>query len=555
MKRNLAALEGDTFDLLVIGGGIQGAFAAWDAVTRGLSVALVEKADFGAATSANSLKTIHGGIRHLQGAEFGRLRQSIRERSLLMRVAPHLVRPLPVLIPTYHGLKTGRALFRLALIINDMVGFDRNSLAGGDGIIPRSRILTPDETLALFGGFDRNRLTGGALWYDAQLVDSERLTLSCLLSAAERGAVLANYTEATELLSAGSRVRGVRVRDRAGSGDFVEVRARTVLNTTGPWSPFLFPATAMAAPVLHRGLALGINLVTRGNQLQVAIGFRSKRADRGLVGGDRRYLFATPWRDATLFGTYYTVHSGVPDDMNVAQANLADFVDELNEACPFLELSLKDVSAYHAGLLPRRGMGLGPSELTLAPRHRIVDHSRTGGPIGLITVRSVKYTFARRVAQEAIDRVFAAMDRKVPRCLTGELPVWGGESAVTDSSSRAGDASSASKKLASVYGSRWPEVANACPEDRDWTEAIGDDESSPLRCQVLWAVRKEMALRLPDVVFRRTQMGAVACPTPALLKAVARIMGEELRWDENRRAAEVKDVVRSYLPLEYGPSS
>lgn len=555
MIRNLAALEGDTFDLLVIGGGIQGAFAVWDAVTRGLSVALIEKADFGAATSANSLKTIHGGIRHLQGAEFGRLRQSIRERSLLMRIAPHLVRPLPVLIPTYRGLKTGRTLFRLALFINDLVGFDRNSLAGEGGIIPRSRILTPDETLALFGGFDRNGLSGGALWYDAQLVDSERLTLSCLLSAAERGAVLANYAEATELLSSGSRVRGVRVRDRAGSGEFVEVRARTVLNTTGPWSPFLFPGTAMVSPFLHRGLALGINLVTRGSPLQVAIGFRSKRGDRDLVGGARRYLFATPWRDATIFGTYYTVHGGPADDMKVAQASLEDFVDELNEACPFLELSLREVSAYHAGLLPRRGTGLGPSELPLASRHRIVDHSRVGGPVGLITVRSVKYTFARRVAQEAIDRVFAVMDSKAPRCLTGELPVWGAESAVSGSLDRDRDTSSASKHLASIYGGRWPEVANACPADREWTAAIGDDDSSPLRCQVLWAVRREMALRLPDVIFRRTQMGAVACPAPVQLEAVARIMGEELGWDENRRAAEVKDVVRSYLPLECGPSS
>lgn len=549
MKRNLAELENGTFDLLVVGGGIQGAFAAWDGVTRGLSVALVEKSDFGGATSANSLKTIHGGIRHLQGAEFGRLRQSIRERSLLMRIAPHLVRPLPVLVPTYRGLMTSRSLFRAALFVNDLFGFDRNALAGAPEVIPRGRVLTRAETLELFGGFDPEGLSGGALWYDGQLVDSERLTLSCLLSAAERGAVVSNYTEATELVTSGSRVEGVRARDMAGSDRAVEVRARTVLNTTGPWSPFLFPEAATASPALHRGLALGINVVTRCHRLPVAIGFRSRRGGQDLVGGSRRYLFAAPWNDATIFGTSYAVHDGEVDDTNVAEATLADFVDELNEACPPLELSLRDISTYHAGLLPRKGPGSDPSEVPLAHRHRVIDHSRTG-PAGLITVRSVKYTFARRVAQEAIDRVFASLNTRAPQCLTGEIPVWGGGATPTANAA----SSSADKRLMTIYGSRWSEVLDACVEDRNWLDAVESDDSSPLRCQILWAVRREMALRLADVVFRRTQMGAVNRPSAAALEAVSRVMGEELGWDERRRIVEVEDVVGSYLPLDYRAS-
>ena len=201
MKRDIAALADREFDLVVVGAGVYGAATAWDASLRGLSVALIDKGDFGSGTSFNSLKTIHGGLRYLQHADFTRMRESVRERRNLMRIAPHLVHPLPFLVPTYRGslLKT-RTVMRAALFINDLVSWDRNELADRQKHLPAGKALTRDACLEMAPGIERDGLTGGVLWYDAQMYNSDRLTLSFVLSAAKEGAVVANYVEATELI-------------------------------------------------------------------------------------------------------------------------------------------------------------------------------------------------------------------------------------------------------------------------------------------------------------------------------------------------------------------
>ena len=177
MKRDPSKLTNANYDLLIIGAGINGACAAWDATLRGLSVAIIDKGDFGAATSANSLKFIHGGLRYLQKADFRRTRMSIYERSVLLRIAPNFVHPIPCLIPTYGHYKQGREVMRLALKINDLFGFDRNRNLDFNRIIPDGKVISKDECLKLFPHFNNNGLTGGAIWYDCQVRNSERLTL------------------------------------------------------------------------------------------------------------------------------------------------------------------------------------------------------------------------------------------------------------------------------------------------------------------------------------------------------------------------------------------
>lgn len=198
MKRNLEELSNTQFDVLVIGGGIYGACVAYEATLRGLSVALVEKQDFCGATSANSLKTIHGGLRYLQHADFKRMRESIYERRTLMKIAPHLVHPLPVLVPTYgHGLK-GIEAMTVALKINDLVSCDRNlGLPDPQKHIPTGRTLSPTECLNTLPGISADGLTGGAIFHDAQVYNSERLVLAYLQSATQLGLRVANYLEVT----------------------------------------------------------------------------------------------------------------------------------------------------------------------------------------------------------------------------------------------------------------------------------------------------------------------------------------------------------------------
>ena len=310
MKRDLNALSGATHDLLIVGGGIHGSIAAWDATLRGLRVALIERADFGGATSANSLRIVHGGLRYLQQADFARMRESIRERRAFLRIAPHLVRPLGFLVAT-HGLSgRSRGAMRVALGIADLVGFDRNRGLDPHRRVPAGRTISRTDCLEICPALETAAITGGAIWYDAQSIDSERLTLGFLLAAAERGMTAANYVEARELIVKNGRIQGARATDHR-SGESFEIRAHTVLNAAGPWVERLVrkaDADQEASP-----LAVGVNLVVRRPPIDLAVGFpsRTTASDDPVCGGGR-YLFMTPWRSSTLIGTAYRVWRGRP---------------------------------------------------------------------------------------------------------------------------------------------------------------------------------------------------------------------------------------------------
>jgi glycerol-3-phosphate dehydrogenase len=293
VKRDLAALTAREHDLLVVGGGIHGAAAAWDAAQRGLAVALVEAGDFGSGTSWNSLKTIHGGLRHLQRADLASLRESTRERAALMRIAPELVRPLPFLLPLYgHGLR-GREAMAAALLAADLLSTGRNDGLPPSHRIPRSRVLSPKEVRERAPGVEAGGLTGGAWWTDAQVQSSERLLFGFLHAAADAGTALANRVEVAGLIRKDGRVAGATARDREGNAT-LEVRSRMVLNAAGPWSDALAASAGIArkpAPMLR-----AVNLV-----------LRRRLVDREALGGrgDGRYLFLVPWSDRSILGTGY----------------------------------------------------------------------------------------------------------------------------------------------------------------------------------------------------------------------------------------------------------
>ena len=233
MRRDIPRLADTSFDLLVVGAGIFGACAAWDASLRGLSVAVVDQDDFGAATSANSLRIVHGGLRYLARGDFQRMRESIKERSTLLRIAPGLVQPLAVLVPTYGRGAQSRTAYGAALRVNDLISRGRNRGLDLAAQIPGGRLVSRDECLASFRWFPRQGLTGGAVWYDAQLKHPERLTLSFLKSAASLGAQPVNYLRVDRLLARSGVVRGARVTDRL-TGAELDVRARAVLVAAGP---------------------------------------------------------------------------------------------------------------------------------------------------------------------------------------------------------------------------------------------------------------------------------------------------------------------------------
>lgn len=401
VKRDIAALAEREHDLLIVGGGIYGAAACWDAAQRGLKVALVEKGDFGSGTSWNSLKTIHGGLRHLQRLEISLLRESVRERRAFLRIAPSLVRPLSFLVPTYgHGLR-GKAAFTLGLLLNDLLASDRNDGLPEADRIPRSRMLSPAEVCEQVPGVPRQGLSGGALWTDAQVQGSERLLLAFLHAASDAGAAIANAVEVTALTRDGSRVSGASAKDHEGGGE-ITLRARVVLNAAGPGAAGLLRRAGLERPRIP--LLRAWNFVLRRPVAsRLAVG----------AGSGGRYLFLVPWRDRSIVGTDYESAEG-PGDPQRQQR----FLDDVRQAFPWAGISAEDVALVHAGLVPGAGGADG-----LWSHSLLVDHEAEDGLQGLVSVVGAKYTAARAAAEKAVDLAFRRLAFAAPPCRTADTPL------------------------------------------------------------------------------------------------------------------------------------
>jgi glycerol-3-phosphate dehydrogenase len=563
MRRDLSPLAERCFDLLVIGGGIHGACIAWDAALRGLTVALVERGDFGQETSANSLKTVHGGLRYLQDLNLSLVRSMIHERKSLLRIAPHLVHQLPCLMPTYNRLMKSKPLMAVALKLNDLIGFDRNNFPDAGKHLPPSRVVSREECLRLLPGLPGEGITGGATWYDGQMYNSERLTLSFALSAEKRGACVANYVEAIGLLREGERVVGITARDRL-AGEQLEIRARMVVNAAGPWVDFVLEGLGRPRKEKKFRHSLAMNLVTRKFIDEYAAGVLSRpQAIPGSQSAARkgRMLFISPWREYSLVGTFHAHYDGHPDAFRIDEAILQQFIDETNTAYPGAQLTLADVRFVHKGFLPANdGKASGdPADVSLVRQGQVYDHQKDEGISGLVTVVGVKYTSARQVAEQAVNLVFRRLGKEPPACRTDATPLHDGQiprfSEYLSQAVQAGSAGNMAEELVRQlvysYGSEYPRLLDLIQSGR----GNGRAPLTPaevLRAEVLYAVRAEKAQQLADVVLRRTGLGSAGRPEEAALQCCAEVMGAELGWDARRRSEEIEATRAVYSFLSSG---
>ena len=540
MTRDLRPLADTRFDLVIIGAGFYGAIAAWDATLRGLSVALIDKGDFGAGTSFNNLKTLHGGLRSLQSLNLAQMRLFVRERRALARVAPHLVRPLPFVVPTYRDARRSAAAMRLALGINDVLSHDRHrDLPDPSLRLPNGELVPRDECLRLNQVIDPTGVTGGAVWYDYQVHSTDRMTFSFVHSAAERGAITANYVKATALLREGDRVAGIRAEDQLGLTQF-DIRARTVLNAAGPWATTLLtqlvPGGRSPAPLLSRAM----NLVTRRRVSTHACG--------GLVEG--RFLFLVPWRDGAILGTSHDPYVGAPDQLLATREAVTALLDQGRKAFPNALLTPEDVTLVHRGLLPMTASS-GP-HVKLLRESAVVDHAADGAS-GLVSMFGVRYTTARHTAARAIDAVFR--DRgvaRVPSSRTAETPVVGG--AIPDKEKFLREAAQPGtdhvseptlRRLALNYGTQFERITELIRDQPDLGRPLSD------RCvvtaaEIVHAVREEGAVKLSDALIRRTEAGSAGHPGGDAVATAAAAMARELGWDADRVAREVAAVEEFY---------
>jgi len=552
MKRNLRQLTANYYDMLVVGGGIYGASIAWDAALRGVRVCLVEKSDFSSGTSSNSLKIIHGGLRYLQHADVRRMRESVREQTILMGIAPHLIHPLPVLIPTYgHGVR-GKAVLSLALLLSELINFDHKLRTDSRHSLPRGRLPSRREVMQLVPGIDPQGLTGGVIFYDAQVYNSERLVLSFLRSAEKVGAEIANYVEVVGFLQQGDYVTGVKARDVL-TGDRFDIRARTVVNASGPWIDRVIGL--LRGKRLNRPNRFGkaINLVTRPIFRTYAVGIPSQNGYRdpdAVVNKGNRLLFVAPWRDRCLIGTAYAVCDEDPDEFRVTGLDIASFLEEINRACPSVNLKRNEISLVHGGLVPISNGHRQNGSVQLAKHYQVRDH-RPEGIKGLISVVGVKYTTARHVAEKVVDHVFELSGQKARRAVSSITPVHGGQIDQFDAFLEAqiskrpfGLGEEATRHLVYNYGSAYPEVLRYLEGERECVAPL--DGFAVFKAEVLHGVRVEMAQKLSDVIFRRTELGTAGHPGNEVLRTCADIMSTELNWSAKRTEQELREVNENF---------
>jgi glycerol-3-phosphate dehydrogenase len=536
MRRATDRLANETFDILIIGGGVTGACVARDAAMRGIRVALVEKGDFANATSAHNSKLVHGGLRYLRNFELGLVRESLKERRIWQRIAPHLVHPLPFLVPMYDAGFRGRATLAAGLTLYDMLSFDKGWLDDPAQRLPNHTWLDKRKALDAEPVLDGKGFEGAFKYYDAQMYAPERLALECLLEADGDDAAIANYVEAVSLLNRNGRIEGCTVRDVLG-GDSFDVRARLTLVAAGPWAD-IFLERALGKPASHKllrskGIHVLVPAMTKNNALTVAAG-----------GG---HFFVLPWHGHTLLGTTDTAFRSAPDEVGVSGADIDGFFGFINANLPGAGLSRSKVEHFYAGLRPLVDDGSGDT-YGASRRAELVDHGESDGLDGLFSAIGGKWTTSRDLAQSVVDDIVEKLSLKAAACETDEEPTAGGDidrfdDFLKEQRAMHGDLPTL-EHLAHMYGTRLPDMlaeANNRPELHAAIGAAGD-----IGAQVLFAVREEMAMTLADVVMRRTCVGQIGTPSPETLERAASLMAAELDWDDARKAREIASLAGAF---------
>jgi glycerol-3-phosphate dehydrogenase len=520
----LDALGGETFDVAVVGGGINGAGIARDASLRGMRVAVLEQGDFASGTSSRSSKLIHGGLRYLEQGHVRLVREASREREQLRRMAPHLVRPMRFVFPLYRDTWMRPWMLKIGLL-----GYD--VLAGVRGET-RHRMLRVADVARLEPGLRQAGLRGAGEYWDCWTNDA-RLVLETMLSAAQAGAVALSYAEVVGFeRDGGGRLAGVRVRDRVGGGEVV-VRARAVVNAAGPW---IDRVTALDAPSVPARLRLtkGVHVVLPRARIrhEAAIVLRAVE--------DGRVMFVIPWGAHSLVGTTDTDHEGGPDVSPTVEArDVAYLLDTVNHYFPSAALTPGEVVSAFAGLrpliAPQPGSGAAPSDVSR--EEEIYD-----SPSGLVTIGGGKLTTYRLIAAKVVDRVVANLRaaghaRRFGPSTTAAAPFPGGdvppESVAADLAARNGHPVSAGtlRHLADRYGRRADDVLAVVARDATLGAPILPALPDP-RAEVVSAVEHEWAMTLEDVLRRRTQV-ALFDPLQggAVAGDVAGLMAPTLGWD------------------------
>jgi|SRR5215813_7500837 len=518
----LNGMTDEIFDLIVIGAGINGAGIARDAAMRGLKVLLLDKGDIAGGTSAWSTRLIHGGLRYLEHFELGLVRESLREREVLLRIAPHLVRPIEMLIPIYKGARRGFWAIRAGMIAYDVLSFDKS--------LPLHRMLWSAEAWQRVPGLNREDLVGAALYYDAQAEFPERLVVENVLSAEMNGCVVKTYTQVNQFIVENQAVAGVEVNDLRSNENY-SVRGRMVVNSAGPW------VDAVAGHLRLKSMIGG----TKGSH--IIVGHFSGAPETAIyveARADHRPFFIIPWNGKYLIGTTEKRFDENPDTVKIDDVEIEYLLSETNRVIPRANLKRDSILFAYSGVRPLP-ITNSNDEQGITRRHFIHDHAPEFQ--NLFSIVGGKLTTYRSLSEQVVDLIFRTQKIDIPPpCRTSKDLLPGAESDLKAVQS----ALETNRKLSAttidhlvrVYGARASDVLQVAEDDQDLLEVF-DVETGAIAAEVVFAFRHELAQTLIDCLLRRTMVGFNSRAGIGADRVAAQIASRHLDWSEQRATDEV----------------
>lgn len=484
IKRNLKEASDKKFDVIIIGGGIYGACLLLTAQQAGKNALLLEKDDFGAATSFNNLRTVHGGLRYLQSMDIKRIFESVSERRWFFRNFPDLVEPLPCLMPLYGNGVYRPSIFRYALWLNDLFSFNRNSGVAEERKLSNGKIISSYEVSKLFPQVDKKNLLGGAVWYDGAMPDSQKILIEIIKWACWKNGTALNYTEAEDLLVKGGKVFGVKAKDKT-NDQIYEFNSSKVINASGPWSRKFAAKFDKDYPELFRDSIAWNVLFNKPAISKFALAVKPKKPNA-------RIYFMHHWKGMLFAGTVHSAFNGTQRTPIPNGDEVNNFIDDLNFTIKDLKLKITDVLQIFSGLLPARIDG---SE-KLAVREVIIDHGENEGPKGAYSISGVKFTTARLVAEKTIKQLFHLGSQNINP--DGRIPV--------------------NESELGIFKTDWT------PNDKeDWKTNLSK------------IIKDESAVHLDDLLIRRTTLG----DNPATAIKYAKSYCELFGWDNTKTEEEI----------------
>ncbi len=516
---------GTDYDVVVVGGGINGAGIARDAALRGLSVLLLEKNDFGSGTSSWSSRLIHGGLRYLEYAEIPLVFESLHERRRLRQLATHLVNRLRLTIPIYQQSRRSKLIIRLGMIAYDLLSIGKK--------IPRHTMLSRDELLTAEPGINQEGLLGAAQYYDAQVTFAERLVLENIIGAQEAGAEVRNYCPAIGINVIRRTVQSLHFLEQ-GNDQETEVTTGLVINAAGPWVDRVLATVNREIPRFMGG--------TKGSH--IIVGHFAGAPESAIyveAQADGRPFFIIPWNDQYLIGTTDIRYHGDPADVVASEEEVQYLLDETNRVFPGAELTAGHIHYAYAGVRPLPHCVKGP-ESAITRKHIIKKHRRVAR--GLVSIIGGKLTTYRNLAEQAVDLAVRWLKKDVKDCETRSLPLPGaiGIEKARDMLRELEYLSDGGvTRLLGIYGGRAGQIVQLAAEESHLAYTM-DDEESVIAAEVVFVLRHEFAASLVDIVHRRLMTGLSADQGEHINEEIAEVAARELNWKSSEKEQQLADL-------------